>query len=330
MKSRVFGRSGKLVSEIGLGCWQLGGRDWRPMSEKEGLRILAAAAETGVTFFDTADMYGAGRSETLIGAFLNRRPDRDRFFVATKVGRWAEPGWPENFSRAVVRKHVEASLRRLAVERLDLVQTHSVPIDVLERSELLTTLREFQAQGVIGAIGASVETMAEAERALQLEGISSLQIIFNLLRQAPARTVLPEAHKRGVAVVARVPLASGLLSGSWGIDKRFDRDDHRHYNEGGRSFYAGETFAGLKLDCGLKLVRELRRYLPADRPMSEQALRWCLDFPEISTVIPGAGTPGQVVENARASLAAPHSEQTHRRLWSFYETKVEPVVTGEI
>jgi aryl-alcohol dehydrogenase-like predicted oxidoreductase len=248
MNTRIFDGSDTPVSEVGLGCWQLGGADWGDVSEADALAILHTSVEHGVTFFDTADVYGAGRSETLIGTFLKQTTVD--VFVATKLGRAADPGWPGNFTRAAVRAHTEASLQRLGVEALDLTQLHCVPPEVLRHGEIFDWLRELQSEGKIKRFGASVESMDEAQTCLGQQGLSSLQIIFNIFRQKPITALFDPAQQQQVALIVRLPLASGLLSGKYTQDTQFAPTDHRNYNRNGEAFNVGETFAGLPFDLG--------------------------------------------------------------------------------
>ena len=326
MKYRVFGDGLASVSEVGLGCWQLGGGDWGDVSEAEALAILHAAAAQGVTFFDTADVYGGGRSEELIGKFL-KEADAD-VFVATKLGRGAEPGWPENFTRTAVRSHTEASLRRLGVETLDLTQLHCIPGEVLAQGEIFNWLRELQAEGKIQRFGASVESMEEAAICLQQNGLVSLQIIFNIFRQKPIQALFAEAQRREVAIIVRLPLASGLLSGKYRADTQFAASDHRTYNRNGEAFNVGETFAGLPFETGVALADSLKPLVPSGLTLAQMALRWCLDFEAVTTIIPGAKSPAMAAANAAASDLPPLTPDLHARLSEFYADRVAGAIRG--
>ncbi|ASV76967.1 putative oxidoreductase protein [Thermogutta terrifontis] len=329
MKSRLFPALQREVSEIGLGTWQLGGTEWGDVPEEEALNTLAAAAEAGITFIDTADIYGLGRSESLIGRFLKGRPDRDRFIVATKLGRHPEPGWPANFTREVVRRHTEDSLRRLGVDVIDLTQTHSLPLEVMRDTGIFDYLRELRDEGKIRAYGASVESMEEALFCLNVEGMASLQIIFNIFRQKPIDVLFDEAQKRGVALIIRLPLASGLLAGKFTRDTQFAPNDHRFFNRDGEKFNVGETFAGLPFEKGLELVEHIRPWVPSGMTMAQMALRWCLDFDAVTTVIPGAKRPDQARSNAAASDLMPLPPILHNRLGRFYEAQVAAHIRGK-
>lgn len=326
MKQRTFGHSGKTVSEVGLGTWQIGG-SWGEVSEEESLGILRTAYERGVTFFDTADVYGDGRSESLIGRFIQEHQPQN-LFVATKLGRNGNPGWPQNFSLETMREHTENSLRRLGVESLDLTQLHCVPTEELRRGEIFEHLRALQAEGKIQRFGASVESMEEAQICLQQEGLASLQIIFNIFRQKPITTLFDEAQAKGVALIARVPLASGLLSGKFKRDTHFDKDDHRNFNRDGQAFNVGETFAGLPFEKGVEVSDELKSFVPEGMTMAQMALRWILDFEAISTVIPGASSHAQVESNVSVSDLLPLSEEVHQKLRTFYESEVTTHIRG--
>jgi aryl-alcohol dehydrogenase-like predicted oxidoreductase len=331
MRQRAFGGLRDRVSEIGLGCWQLGGADWGDVSDEDALATLRASADAGVTFFDTADVYGLGRSETLIGRFLAERKAehaKGRLFVATKLGRSPEPGWPNNFTPEAMRAHTEASLARLGVEALDLTQLHCVPADVLKRGEVFESLRTLQKEGKIRHWGASVESMAEAMHCVRQEGLVSLQIIFNIFRQKPLTELFGEARHRGVALIVRLPLASGLLSGKMSKQTTFAPTDHRQYNRDGEKFNVGETFAGLRFEKGIELTEALEPLVPQGMTMAQVALRWCLDFEAVSTVIPGAKSPQQARSNAAVSDTRGLSDELHERLRTFYLDRVATHIRG--
>ena len=325
MNTRLFGKTGRKVSEIGLGTWQLGG-GWGDVSETDALATLRAAVETGVTFLDTADVYGDGRSETIIGKFL--KTTRTPLFVATKLGRAGEPGWPKNFTREAVRQHTEASLKRLGVEALDLTQLHCVPTDVLKRGEMVGWLSELQKEGKIKAYGASVESMDEALWCLEQPGVAALQIIFNVFRQKPIHTIFEKAKAQSVALIVRLPLASGLLSGRMNAQTKFEANDHRNFNRDGQFFNVGETFAGLPFEKGVELADALRPFVPHGQTMAEFAIRWCLDYEAVSVVIPGARNPDQARSNVRPAELPPLTPAVHQKLAEFYQQRVSPFVRG--
>jgi aryl-alcohol dehydrogenase-like predicted oxidoreductase len=326
MNRRPFGRSGIEVSEVGLGCWQIGGSDWGAVSDEEAFATLRAAVGSGVDFLDTADVYGLGRSESLIGRFLKQ--SGANVFVATKLGRFPEPGWPGNFTREAIRAHTEASLQRLGVDRLDLTQIHCIPTDVLMRGEVFEWLRELQQEGKIARFGASVETMEEAVFCARQEGVSSLQIIFNIFRQKPIDTLFNLAKQNAVAIIVRLPVASGLLAGKYTKETRFAPTDHRTYNRDGQAFNVGETFAGLPFEKGVELADALKPLVPEGMTMAQMALRWCLDFDAVSVVIPGAKNPAQAEANAAVSALPPLTPQLHSRLHDFYTREVADHIRG--
>lgn len=328
MKERSLGRTGARVSEVGLGCWQLGGNEWGDMAEERADQILNAAANSGVTFYDTADVYGLGVSEQRVGSFL-AEAEKD-FFVATKAGRFPEPGWPDNFSLDVLRQHIEASRERLGVEALDLLQTHCIPKEVMAEGKVYESLQQLQNEGLIRNFGASVETIEEARVCLQQDGISSLQIIFNIFRQDPADELLAEAQEKDVGIIVRLPMASGLLTGKFNANTTFPENDHRQFNRDGQEFNVGETFAGLPFRKGVELADELRGMVPDGMGMAEMAIRWVLDHEAVSVVIPGASSPEHVRQNAGASELPPLSADLHTRLRDFYVKEVKPHVRGEI
>lgn len=327
MRTRWFAATGVRVSEVGLGTWQLGGTEWGEISDEQAMATLQAAADAGITLFDTADIYGLGRSESLLGRFLKTRP-HDRFFIATKFGRYPKPGWPQNFAPETIRTHTEDSLRRLGVEALDLTQTHCLPVPMLEQYAVFEHLGELKRQGKIKAFGASVESMDEALWCLNQEGLASLQVIFNIFRQKPIDVLFQKAKERGVALIARLPLASGLLAGKLTVDTIFAPTDHRAFNRDGQKFNVGETFAGLPFEKGVELAGALKPLVPDGYTMAQFALRWCLDFDAVTAVIPGAKRPEQVRENAAASDLAPLSERLHKQLRRFYDDEVVACIRG--
>jgi aryl-alcohol dehydrogenase-like predicted oxidoreductase len=325
MKHRILGPTGRSVSEVGLGCWQLGG-NWGDVSEGDALATLFTAYENGVTFFDTADVYGDGRSERLVGEFL--RQTRAPVFVATKLGRRGDPGWPGNFTPTALRRHTEDSLQRLGVPALDLTQLHCVPFDELRRGAVFETLRDLQREGKIKAFGASVETVEEALFCLEVPGLASLQFIFNLFRQKAIDQLLPRVKAKGVAFIVRLPLASGLLAGKYTAATQFPESDHRNFNRDGQAFNVGETFAGLPFGKGVELADALRAHVPPGLSMADFALRWCLDFEAVTTIIPGARNPAQARGNLRASDLASLPLMLHARLRRFYAEPVAAHIRG--
>ena len=326
MRTRRFGRDFTTVGEVGLGCWQIGGDQWGDVSDADALATLGAAVSVGTTFLDTADVYGSGRSEELVGRF--RRECSTELFIATKLGRFGKPGWPENFTPATARAHTEASMKRLGVECLDLTQLHCVPMEVLRRGEMFETLRALKQEGKIRRFGASVESVAEARECLKQEELASLQVIFNIFRQTPALELFDEALAKGVAIIVRLPLASGLLAGKMTPTSTFAPTDHRSMNRNGEKFNVGETFGGLPFDKGLELVERLRPRVPAGYSMAEFALRWILDHPAVSVIIPGARNADQARANAEPSELTPLPAGLHAELRAFFADEVKPHVRG--
>lgn len=322
MKSRRLGKSGLQVSEVGLGCWQLGG-DFGPVDESRSRAILQAAIDAGIHFWDTADVYGAGQSESRIGGFLKERQERP--IVATKVGRDAGV-YPDGYSRDKVRRNIENSARRLGVDTIDLVQLHCVPPDVLKAGDLLAWMEDFQRDGLLRAFGASVETVDEALFAVAHPALTSLQVIFNILRQNAIFELFPAAEANDVGIIVRLPLASGVLGGRMRHGQTFAASDHRQYNRNGEQFSQGETFSGIAFDTAVDHVETMRSWLPDGMDMATMSLRWILDQPAVSTVIAGASRPGQVARNAAASAAAPLSRELHRQLADFYQRNVESTI----
>lgn len=325
MEQRVLGRTGRKVSEIGLGTWQLGA-DWGEVREDDALGVLDAAVDAGVTFLDTADVYGDGRSEQLIGAFLRRRPSAD-LLVATKFGRRLEQ-LPEHYNLANFRSWSDRSRRNLGVDRLDLVQLHCPPTPVYSADEVFDALDTLVAEDRIAAYGVSVETRAEALTAIARPGVASVQIILNPFRLKPLDEVLPAARAAGVGIIARVPLASGLLSGRYTKETRFPATDHRTYNRDGSAFDQGETFSGVGFAEGVEAAVEFAALAPAGATPAQTALRWILQQPGVTTVIPGARSPEQVRANAAAADLPPLPEQTLAAVRDLYDRRLRAQVHG--
>ena len=323
MQSRTF--ADEQVTEIGLGCWQLGG-DWGQVTEDEALEILRHAYDQGVRFLDTAAGYGSGRSERLIGRFLRELgPTQDPVFVATKISR--PPPSTDDLGEHL-RRLTHQSLENLGVDALDLTQLHCYPPELLEKPEVWETLREMRAEGLIRHFGASVESVDEARFCTDQPGLASLQLIFSILRQHVRDEVFDLAKRRGIAIIVRLPLASGLLSGKMNRHTEFEASDHRHYNRDGGAFHVGETFAGLPFEKGVDLAERVRAMLPSSGTMAQGAIRWVLDHEAVTVVIPGASHARQAVDNAEASTLPPLEEPTHQQLAAFYRDEVAPHVRG--
>ena len=323
MKTRVLGKSGIRVSEVGLGCWQLGG-DFGPIDEARASDVLCAAWDSGITFWDTADVYGAGLSERRIAAFRERHGVST--VVATKVGRDAAL-FPDGYTREKVRAGIQRSAKRLGTEALELVQLHCVPPDVLEAGDLIGWMEDFQREGLFRAYGASVETLHEARFAATIPSLASLQIIFNVFRQDAVSELFPLAKANDVGIIVRLPLASGVLGGRMTREQRFAETDHRHYNRHGEAFSQGETFSGIRFETSVDLVEQIRPWVPPGMSMAQMAMRWILDHPAVGTVIAGASRPEQARENAAVSGLEPLPDGLHRKLADFYRETVRPTVT---
>jgi len=311
------------VRPVGLGAWQLGG-DWGQVDEDDALAVLAAALEERVDFIDTADVYGDGRSEQLIGRFLREHPDAG-ITVATKMGRRVDQV-PGNYTEANFRAWNDRSRANLGVDTLDLVQLHSPPTPVYSDDAVFDALDRMVAEGRIAAYGVSVETTAEALTAIARPHLASVQIILNCFRQKPLDEVLPAARAAGVAIIARVPLASGLLSGKYDEHTRFPADDHRNFNRHGEAFDVGETFAGVPYEVGLQAVRELAPLVPEGATTAQFALRWILDQPGVTVVIPGARNPEQARANVAAAALPPLTREQLAGVRDVYDRLVRPHV----
>lgn len=316
----MLGRTGRQVGVVGLGCWQLGG-DWGSVGDETALDVLRAAVDAGVTFLDTADVYGDGRSEKLVGRFLAEH-GREGITVATKMGRRADPHVPEAYTLDAYRTWTDRSRENLGVDTLDLVQLHCPPTPVYSRDATYDDLDTLVAEGRIAAYGVSVETVDEALTAIARPHVATVQIILNILRRKPLEAVLPAAAEAGVGIIARVPLASGLLSGKYDEHTQFAADDHRTYNRHGEAFDVGETFSGVPFDVGVAAAQEVSSLTPAGASTAQLALRWIVDQPGVSVVIPGARNPQQARDNAAAADLAPLDAETLDALRGVYDELV--------
>ncbi len=320
---RVLGKSGFEISECGLGCWQLGG-DFGPIEDDRAYEVIHAALEAGVNFFDTADVYGGGKSESYLGQVLGSKKD---IFIATKYGRDGNT-YPDKYSLEDMRDSIKRAQDRLQRDVIDLLQLHCVPTTIMEEGAIFDWLLQVQEEGLIKHFGASVETVDEALLCVQKPGLSSLQIIFNIFRQRALDTLFDQALANKVGIIVRLPLASGLLSGKYSSSSTFAESDHRNYNKDGAAFSVGETFSGIPFDKGLELVTELESHKPADLSMAQFAQRWILDHKAVSTVIAGASSKKQVGENTSVSALKPLEDDVHKALYDFYLTKVEAHIRG--
>ncbi|GAA1613989.1 aldo/keto reductase [Kribbella sancticallisti] len=321
METRTLGRTGRDVGVVGLGAWQLGA-DWGEVDESDALAVLRSAVEGGVTFIDTADVYGDGRSERLVGKILKEHPG---LTVATKMGRRVEQ-IPSNYTLDAFRAWNDRSRENLGVDTIDLVQLHCPPTEVYSTDAVFDALDTLVAERRIAAYGVSVETCAEALTAIARPNVASVQIILNAFRLKPLDEALPAAARAGVGIIARVPLASGLLSGKYDENTTFSADDHRTYNRHGESFDVGETFSGVDFGTGLEAVKRLTPLVPEGATMAQFALRWILDQPGVSVVIPGARNPSQVRGNIGAAALKPLTEGELKVVQTVYDELIRPQV----
>jgi len=324
MEYRLLGKTGYRVSEISLGTWQLGGGWGAPFDEAEAEKVLEAAFESGINFFDTADVYSDGKSEASVGRFARRHPGK--VWVATKCGRRLNPHVDGGYTPDALRAFVEDSLENTGLERLDLVQLHCPPTAVFYRPEIFELFDRLRDEGKIANLGVSVEKVEEALKAIEFTNVATVQIIFNMFRQRPADLFFREAVKKNVGVIVRVPLASGLLTGKFTSDTTFAAEDHRTFNRDGEAFDRGETFAGIPWNEGLRAVERLKEVFPPDPPLATRALRWILDFPEVGCVIPGASRADQIERNCAVSGTPPLPEKERLMVKRIYEVDIKPLV----
>jgi aryl-alcohol dehydrogenase-like predicted oxidoreductase len=318
MEYREFGRTGWKVSTISIGTWAMGS-SWGKVDQRESFAALNRALDLGVNFFDTADVYG---SEPLLGSLRKQR--REPFYIATKLGRRVALD-PRNYNRSNLTAFVENSMRNLGTDTIDLMQLHCLPIQVYN-AEVFGILDDLVKQGKLRYYGVSVERIVEAKKAIEFPGVQSVMIIFNIFRQRPAEDFFPEAKRKQVAVIARVPLASGLLSGKMTSSTTFSADDHRAYNRYGEAFDRGETFSGLDFETGLKAVEELRPLVPPGATLAQLALRWILMFDAVTCSVPGAKRPSQAEDNIAAANLAPLSEATMAKIREVYDKHIRSQV----
>jgi aryl-alcohol dehydrogenase-like predicted oxidoreductase len=326
MQHRELGRTGFRVSEIGFGAWAIGGDAWGRTDDDESLRSLHRAVDLGVNFVDTADVYGDGHSERLVAQL--RRERTEEIVVATKAGRRLRPHVAGGYDRGNLGAFVDRSLQNLGADALDLLQLHCPPSEVYEMPEVFGVLDDLVAAGKVRYYGVSVERVHEALRAIEYPRVQTVQIIFNMFRLKPAEELFRAARERRVGIIARVPLASGLLSGKMRADTVFADRDHRSFNRRGEAFDQGETFSGVELEAGLRAVEELRPLVPAGATLAQLALRWILTFPEVTTAIPGARNARQAEDNVRAAELPPLDDATIRRVREVYDRHFREAVHG--
>ncbi len=323
MNYRMLGRTGWQVSEISFGAWAIGG-SWGAVDDSESMAALEKALDCGVNFIDTADVYGMGRSERLIADLKRRR--RDEVIVATKAGRRLSPHHADGYTAKNITAFIEDSLRNLDTDALDLVQLHCPPTDVYYRPELFYALDRLKEAGKIRYYGVSVERVEEALKAIEYPGVQTVQIIFNAFRLRPAELFFEQAKKRQVGILARVPLASGMLTGKLTAKSEFAADDHRNFNRHGEAFDVGETFSGVDYDVALGAAGEIGKLLPPGVTMPQLALRWILMFDAVTCAIPGAKRPSQAAENCAASDLPPLTENTMRAIREVYDSRIRALV----
>ncbi|MCU0325942.1 MAG: aldo/keto reductase [Spirosomaceae bacterium] len=297
MNYRILGKTGFKISEISLGTWQVGGKWGDEFSHSNAEKILQTAADSGINFIDTADVYGNGESEKAVGRFVKSRSER--IYVATKCGRQLNPHISQSYQPEILRKFVENSLKNMGLETLDLIQLHCPPTEVFYRPEIFELFDRLKDEGKILNLGISVEKVEEALKGIEFENVTSVQIIFNMFRQRPSELFFEQAKKKNIGIIVRVPLASGLLTGKFSKDSTFTAGDHRNFNRNGEMFDKGETFSGIDYETGLAAVEELKANFP-NQDLAAVALKWILMFDEISTVIPGASNPAQATANLKA------------------------------
>jgi len=324
MEYRELGKTGMRVSEVSFGAWAIGG-SWGSVDDDESYQALNRAVDLGVNFIDTADVYGDGHSERLIGRLLKERPN-DEIFVATKAGRRLDPHTPEGYDYDNLRAFAEQSLENLGIESFDLLQMHCPPTETYRGAEMYDALEHLQDDGLIKNAGVNVEKIEKARAAIEHPVVKTVQIIFNIFRQKPAEEFFPLAEEKNVGVLARVPLASGLLSGKMSAERVFSEDDHRNFNREGEAFDRGETFSGVPFETGLAAAAELKKLMPEDHTLAQFALRWILMHPAVSCAIPGAKRPSQAEDNAAAVSLPPLSDETMRRVSEVYDRHIRESV----
>jgi len=324
MGYRLLGRTGWKISEVSFGAWAIGG-SWGNVDDRDSLAALHRSIDLGVNFIDTADVYGDGRSERLVSRVVRDRPGQ-RIYVATKAGRRLDPHTASGYNRQNLTAFVERSLKNLGTDCLDLVQLHCPPTEVYYRPEVFGVLDDLRAAGKISHYGVSVEKVEEALKAIEYPGVETVQIIFNMFRLRPSERFFAEARSRNVGILARVPLASGMLSGKMTQQSSFEPDDHRNFNRHGEAFDVGETFSGVPFEVGLQAVEELRRLVPQGASMAQFALRWILMFDAVTCTIPGAKRPSQAEDNVGAAALPPLSGDTMAAVAEVYERLIKPHV----
>lgn len=323
MQYRELGKTGWKVSAISFGAWAVGGA-WGDVDDKESLAALHSALDRGVNFFDTADVYGDGRSERLLAQLRKER--RETFYIATKAGRRLNPHTTEGYNRTNITSFVDRSLKNLATDAIDLLQLHCPPTPVYYLPEVFAVCDDLVKAGKLRHYGVSVEKVEEALKAIEFPNVKTVQIIFNIFRQRPADLFFGEAQRKKIGILARVPLSSGMLTGRITPQSKFAADDHRAFNRHGEAFDRGETFSGVDYETGLKAVEELRSLLPPGATLAQLALRWILMFPAVTCAIPGAKRPSQVEENVAAADLPPLTSEVMQKIRAIYDHRIRDLV----
>jgi aryl-alcohol dehydrogenase-like predicted oxidoreductase len=323
---RTLGKTNLKISEISLGTWQVGGKWGEPFDFKLADQILNKAIDGGVNFIDTADVYGneIGQSEMAVGKFLKSR--KEKIYVATKCGRQLNPHTNEAYEPKVLRKFIEDSLSRMGLETLDLIQLHCPPTEIYYRPEIFELFDRLKDEGKIQNLGISVEKVEEALKGIEYDNVSTVQIIFNMFRQRPSELFFEQAKKKNIGVIVRVPLASGLLTGKFSKDSTFEKGDHRQFNRNGDFFDKGETFSGINYEKGLKAVEKLKKLFPKEQNLAQIALKWILEFEAVSTIIPGASSPTQVISNLETLNSSPLTKNQKNAISEIYDTDIKTLV----
>jgi aryl-alcohol dehydrogenase-like predicted oxidoreductase len=324
MKHRRLGKTGIEISEVSLGTWQVGGRWGEPFNKGSAIAILNKAMDEGINFIDTADVYGDGLSEKMVGQVVRSRSER--IYVATKCGRRLSPHNNQSYTPKALRQFVEDSLANSGLETLDLIQLHCPPTEVYQRDEIFGLFERLKEEGKIQNLGVSVEKVDEAMMAIRYDNVTTIQIIFNMFRHKPSEKFFQEAAKRDVGIIVRVPLASGLLTGLYTRDTKFGRTDHRYFNRNGAMFDKGETFSGVEYSTGLDAVEEIRKLFPESENLAPLALKWVLMFPEVSCVIPGASSENQLISNLNAAALDAFSTEQMAGISKIYDDFVREQV----
>ncbi|MRX46106.1 aldo/keto reductase [Pedobacter puniceum] len=320
MNYRILGKTNLKISEISLGTWQVGGRWGDAFDHSNADKILNAAIDAGINFIDTADVYGDGESEKAVGRIVKAR--KEEIYVATKCGRQLNPHINQSYTVKALRNFVESSLKNMNLEKIDLIQLHCPPTEVLYRPEIFELFDRLKDEGKILNLGVSVEKIEEGLKAIEFDNVCSLQLIFNIFRQRPTELLFEQAKKKNIGLIARVPLASGLLTGKFTKETTFGKDDHRTFNRNGEAFDKGETFSGIDYNKGLDAVEELKKHFP-DYDLPLLALKWILEFEEISCVIPGASSPQQILNNLKVEDAPALTQQQKDTIKHIYDTYIK-------